>query len=112
MLRVGNFFVYGAVCALSSMLFVACGGDSASSSSSEETRSVIDSLMEAYSITVENDKLVMSINDTVDKKKQVISFEETIWPSWKCLVKNEKFQWGIVDDQHSHLENPMDGGAW
>lgn len=98
MLRVGNFFVYGAVCALSSMLFVACGGDSASSSSGEDTRSVIDSLMEAYSITVENDKLVMSINDTVDKKKQVISFEETIWPSWKCLVKNEKFQWGIVDE--------------
>ena len=98
MLRIGKFFVYGAVCALSSMLFVACGGDSASSSSGEDTRSVIDSLMEAYSITVENDKLVMSFNDTVDKKKQVISFEETIWPSWMCLVENEKFQWGIVDE--------------
>ena len=94
MLRIGKFLI----CTLSSMLFVACGGDSASSSSGEDTRSVIDSLMEAYSITVENDKLVMSINDTVDKKKQVISFEETIWPSWKCLVKNEKFQWGIVDE--------------
>ena len=120
MLQIEKFLVYGVVCALSSTMFFACGDDSASSSaddpalssdstsssaddavlssSSEETRSVIDSLMEAYSITVENDKLVMSINDTVDKKKQVISFEETIWPSWKCLVKNEKFQWGIVDE--------------
>lgn len=98
MLRIGKFFVYGAVCALSSMLFVACGGDSASSSSGEDTRSVIDSLMEAYLITVENDKLVMSFNDTVDKKKQVISFKERVMPSWKCLVENEKFQWGIVDE--------------
>jgi hypothetical protein len=80
------------------MLFVACGGDSASSSSDEDTRSVIDSLMEAYSITVEDDKLVMSFDDTVDKKKQVISFKERVMPSWKCLVENEKFQWGIVDE--------------
>ena len=98
MLRIGKFFVYGAVCALSSMMFVACGGDSASSSSGEDTRSVIDSLMEAYSITVEDDKLVMSFDDTVDKKKQVISFKERVMPSWKCLVENEKFQWGIVDE--------------
>lgn len=98
MLRVGKFFVYGAVCALSSMLFVACGGDSASSSSGEDTRSVIDSLMEAYSITVEDDKLVMSFDDTVDKKKQVISFKEKVMPSWMCLVENEKFQWGIVNE--------------
>ena len=98
MLRIGKFFVYGAVCALSSMMFVACGGDSASSSSGEDTRSVIDSLMEAYSISVEDDKLVMSFDDTVDKKKQVISFKERVMPSWKCLVENEKFQWGIVDE--------------
>ncbi|MBR2271150.1 MAG: hypothetical protein IJ912_02215, partial [Fibrobacter sp.] len=76
------------------MLFVACGGDSASSSSGEDTRSVIDSLMDVYSITVEDDKLVMSFDDTVDKKKQVISFKEKVMPSWMCLVENEKFQWG------------------
>ena len=120
MLQIEKFLVYGVVCALSSTMFFACGDDSASSSaddpalssdstsssaddavlssSSEETRSVIDSLMEAYSITVEDGKLVMSFDDTVDKKKQVISFKERVMPSWKCLVENEKFQWGIVDE--------------
>ena len=94
MLRIGKFLI----CTLSSMLFVACGGDSASSSSGEDTRSVIDSLMDVYSITVEDDKLVMSFDDTVDKKKQVISFKEKVMPSWMCLVENEKFQWGIVNE--------------
>lgn len=112
MLQIEKFLVYGVVCALSSTMFFACGNDSASSSaddpalssssalssSGEDTRSVIDSLMEAYSITVEDDKLVMSFDDTVDKKKQVISFKERVMPSWKCLVENEKFQWGIVDE--------------
>ena len=112
MLQIEKFLVYGVVCALSSTMFFACGNDSASSSaddpalssssalssSGEDTRSVIDSLMEAYSITVEDDKLVMSFDDTVDKKKQVISFKEKVMPSWKCLVENEKFQWGIVDE--------------
>lgn len=112
MLQIEKFLVYGVVCALSSTMFFACGNDSASSSaddpalssssalssSGEDTRSVIDSLMEAYSITVEDGKLVMSFDDTVDKKKQVISFKERVMPSWKCLVENEKFQWGIVDE--------------
>ncbi len=106
MIRVGKFLVYGAICTLSSMMFFACGDDSTSSSaddpvlssSSEETRSVIDSLMDVYSITVEDDKLVMSFDDTVDKKKQVISFKEKVMPSWMCLVENEKFQWGIVNE--------------
>lgn len=112
MLQIEKFLVYGVVCALSSTMFFACGNDSASSSADdpalssssalsslgEDTRSVIDSLMEAYSITVEDDKLVMSFDDTVDKKKQVISFKERVMPSWKCLVENEKFQWGIVDE--------------
>ena len=112
MLHIEKFLVYGVVCALSSTMFIACGNDSASSSaddpalssssalssSGEDTRSVIDSLMDVYSITVEDDKLVMSFDDTVDKKKQVISFKEKVMPSWKCLVENEKFQWGIVDE--------------
>ena len=91
MLRVGNFFVYGAVCALSSMLFVACGGDSASSSSGEDTRSVIDSLMEAYSITVENDKLVMSINDTVDKKNKLSLSRKLFGRLGSVLLKMKSF---------------------
>ncbi len=101
MIRVGKFLVYGAICALSSMMFFACGGDSASSSAEDDAASVktseIDSLLDAYSITVEEGKLVKTFNDTVDKEKQVISFEEGFLPSWRCLVKNEKIQWGIVD---------------
>ncbi|WP_297700142.1 hypothetical protein [uncultured Fibrobacter sp.] len=112
MLQIEKFFACSVICALSSTMFIACGNDSASSSaddpalssssasssSGEDTRSVIDSLMDVYSITVEDDKLVMSFDDTVDKKKQVISFKEKVMPSWMCLVENEKFQWGIVDE--------------
>lgn len=112
MLQIEKFFACSVICALSSTMFFACGDDSASSSaddpalssssalssSGEDTRSVIDSLMDVYSISVEDDKVVMSFDDTVDKKKQVISFKEKVMPSWMCLVENEKFQWGIVNE--------------
>lgn len=112
MLQIEKFFACSVICALSSTMFIACGNDSASSSaddpalssssalssSGEDTRSVIDSLMDVYSISVEDDKVVMSFDDTVDKKKQVISFKEKVMPSWMCLVENEKFQWGIVNE--------------
>lgn len=76
--------------ALLSIAFLGCGDNGSSTSSAEISSS------SAEEATSSSEGAPTSLSITIDKKKQVITFEEFYSYIGKCLVKDNKIQWGYI----------------
>lgn len=75
---------------LLSIAFLGCGDNGSSTSSAEISSS------SSEEATSSSEDFSTSLSITIDKKKQVITFEEFYSSIGKCLVKDNKIQWGYI----------------
>lgn len=85
-----NILVQAGLGALFSIAFLGCGDNGSSTSSAEISSS------SSEEATSSSEDFSTSLSITIDKKKQVITFEEFYSSIGKCLVKDNKIQWGYI----------------